>query len=663
MDEIEEQLTTMSISVVMGSLVYNNNSEQLQQVEQQCGAVKQILFSRPGLVHTFICTGIHDQITSRNDVDSTLVRDYREQLARHAYATLNTDFYMLFDLFLRPTPAQSLGWIMPPIVMLLHSTLYRGFGVSVYDGDVEQSSVWYPPMQPVLQRSHFELFDASLWPSVLLPSAPPMVNNFLLLDIYRPFDGCVHFGSVASIFEQIEAKRVVNEVRAQLPAIMESYAERLEAARRALGASLSTGKYSEAPLSHEIEQEMAINIRDSLFEVYCAARSDGSSDRHRGAAEVPSAADQASESIIFDMTVTREVGCRVLSSNILGSMCLDSSNAANATASTDSTTSGDSIVDSVSQSARDNVSTAAHDIILVSEGTWQVKFRAVPPSSIAYQNDKHRARIAVITAIYGNYERTAKCHARQTRATDFIVFTDRAELQAPGWIVVTAPLHLEELQRQEILNQSLDNNAFARNMHPFNIAKYYKQHFHSIPLLAEYAIVIWVDGTVMINDEEMSDRVWRTLYGSNETMMVFEHARHGQLQNEAVLASGINKYTSTMWAGHAQPVQNIMGQLLTYQAAGYRDEYWSELMQSRNLTRPNYGVWCTCFVAWNMLVPSAAHFLSTWWEHNRLFTTEDQVSFPFVSQSLGIHPHSLPDEDIYGSFDSNSFYIKMGHGV
>jgi hypothetical protein len=58
-------------------------------------------------------------------------------------------------------------------------------------------------------------------------------------------------------------------------------------------------------------------------------------------------------------------------------------------------------------------------------------------------------------------------------------------------------------------------------------------------------------------------------------------------------------------------------------------------------------------------------FLSTWYYHIKKYSTQDQISFPFVSQQLHIHPYSLPSEQdgIYGNLDFNSLYIKLEHGL
>ena len=313
-------------------------------------------------------------------------------------------------------------------------------------------------------------------------------------------------------------------------------------------------------------------------------------------------------------------------------------------------------------------------------------------------------RVAVITAIYGDkgYEKTLKRFAMQTVSTDFICFTDSPHLTSTvdhqgkanhhGWIIDRTPYHLQSLQEDIDLNQTHFQNSLFRNRHPFNIAKFYKTSFHKIPRIrdAEYDIVIWIDGTIRITDHEMSAKILSIFEKRpEETMVVFEHSRKGgKLEVEVDASKMVPKYIHTQWLGVDQPFQDLVGQYEDYRSFGYSDEYWEpfkfqyllEVNGVRKLRpRPEYGVWCTCFIAFKMksTIDSDADlispyridkktelFLQTWYSHIKKYTTQDQISFPFVSQKLHIHPFSLPSEEdgIYGNLDFNSLYIKLEHG-
>jgi hypothetical protein len=300
-----------------------------------------------------------------------------------------------------------------------------------------------------------------------------------------------------------------------------------------------------------------------------------------------------------------------------------------------------------------------------------------------------KGRVAVITAVYGDYEKSCKPFVRQTIPTDFFCFTDNPQILKNsqrhsesqrrmirnGWIVDSTPYHLQDLQ-YEVENQLLnDTNAYHNNQHPFNIAKYYKTNFHRIAILQDYDVVIWIDGTIRIVNPDMSRHVWHVLSSQNETMMVFELPRYGSMEREAKASMKVKKYVSTSWLGFRQPYQNVSKQYESYvNEYGYRDiVYWQEYLRSKAqetgslewLGRKHYGVWCTCFVAFNMKMKKSDvyRFLDLWHNQIRSYTTQDQVSFPFVIQQLDIHPYSLPQGDIYGNYDMNSFFIKLNHGL
>jgi hypothetical protein len=56
-------------------------------------------------------------------------------------------------------------------------------------------------------------------------------------------------------------------------------------------------------------------------------------------------------------------------------------------------------------------------------------------------------------------------------------------------------------------------------------------------------------------------------------------------------------------------------------------------------------------------------FLSAWYDQIRRYTTQDQLSFSFVSQLLQLPPYSYPDDHIGGNMDFNELYVKLEHGV
>ena len=75
------------------------------------------------------------------------------------------------------------------------------------------------------------------------------------------------------------------------------------------------------------------------------------------------------------------------------------------------------------------------------------------------------------------------------------------------------------------------------------------------------------------------------------------------------------------------------------------------------------GLWVTNFIAFNMLKRETCKLLSEWWDQIMLYTTQDQVSLPYVLWHNKIKPYSLPNDVFDGSFENNSYYVKAIHGL
>jgi hypothetical protein len=227
---------------------------------------------------------------------------------------------------------------------------------------------------------------------------------------------------------------------------------------------------------------------------------------------------------------------------------------------------------------------------------------------------------------------------------------------------------------------------------------------------------------------------------------VFEHLRRGNVTLESFLSRYMIRYAHTEVRGYFQPRQEITNQIEVYYGRQpnisrnyiYSDQYWKELSYQQtyklwekaistedpirlvqlehflkvgtcpalrtyvhpryeseysvqemfgfdaNTIRTEYGMWCTCFIAFHMRThePStrnnrwenitksrfsetsnASKFLDLWSAHNRKHSTQDQISFPYVSQILQIHPQSLPYRNIYGSYVYNTLFVKTEHGL
>jgi len=264
------------------------------------------------------------------------------------------------------------------------------------------------------------------------------------------------------------------------------------------------------------------------------------------------------------------------------------------------------------------------------------------------------AKICFITAICGGYEKSCKRFVPQTVETDFICFTDNSNIISNGWIIDTTPYHF-------IFKSKMDDNtltnSFCNNRHSFNIAKYYKQQFSNIPILKKYDVVVWLDGTIEIICDKTSEYILNHIY--EKKMIGWHHEmRYGILRHE-VEASHFERYTSTYWNNQRQPYQDVDNQYISYLQDGYDESFFKNM----NSHTPHMGVWITCFVAFLHKDEEVKRFLDLWYLQTLKYTTQDQISFPYVCQKTNLIPFTLPNNEIDGMpHNKTTFYIKNDHG-
>ena len=305
---------------------------------------------------------------------------------------------------------------------------------------------------------------------------------------------------------------------------------------------------------------------------------------------------------------------------------------------------------------------------------WQREARVayiVPaPTLFCYETNifDRWPKVAFISACIGTYEKSTKHHVPQSIDCDFIFFTDVNIDNRGNWEIDRTPYHLLNLSR---VDTGVFRNSFVNNKHSFNMAKFYKEQFYLIPRLSKYDIVIWLDATIEIKYSRTAEYVCRVFRDRPEMYVqtIHHHSRFGILQSE-VKASRFFRYTSTFWAGQPQPFQDVEQQYRDYIREGYNESYWKDLnirdLTYRNNVTTHYGVWVTCFVAWNMAHSQSKVFLDLWFLENLRHTTQDQVSFPYVAQKLRAEPYTYPDSSAdrwYEKCEHQMFYDKLAHGL
>lgn len=276
-------------------------------------------------------------------------------------------------------------------------------------------------------------------------------------------------------------------------------------------------------------------------------------------------------------------------------------------------------------------------------------------------------RVAFITSILGNYELTCKPFVEQTIDSDFICFTDNANIKSNGWIIDTTPYH--DTHKSPVDN-GLYNNSITKegrlkvleNRHTFNLAKYYKQSWKNIPRLKDYDVVIWLDGTIEITKGDVSEYMIELC--EKYDIVSWHHEMRGGLLFHEAFSCYLEKYHNRNYLNQQQPYQDVISQYHTYLQEGYDEGYFLKYPRIEGRGRgDHFGVWITCFVAFNNRSEKVTTFLDEWYLQTLKYTTQDQVGFPKVVQDLNLVPYTLPDKRFGGNDPhvSTDIFVKHDH--
>jgi hypothetical protein len=269
-----------------------------------------------------------------------------------------------------------------------------------------------------------------------------------------------------------------------------------------------------------------------------------------------------------------------------------------------------------------------------------------------------RPGIAVISALIGRSERTAKMHSRQTFDADYFVFTDNPGLRNMGrWVFDYTQYHLG-------IPSPIDNvtfvNSLSQNRHPYMVYKYYKMQFHRIPRLRQYEMILWIDLDKTFEDPDCLERlmeIFRLYPKKNVIARSHPQVRHCKVAEEVQVSVGDARWSRRVLNGQRQPFQDVRRQYDHYLTEGFREDYWrSEDLRYRN--NHCIGLWQTDFLAYRMSSAIVHRFLDAWYCETLRWTTQCQVSAPYVFQKLQEVPYTLPD----AARPNFPWIVVHGHG-
>jgi hypothetical protein len=255
--------------------------------------------------------------------------------------------------------------------------------------------------------------------------------------------------------------------------------------------------------------------------------------------------------------------------------------------------------------------------------------------------EEKEPRIAFITCITNGYDSTLKEPVKQTYSNvSFIAYCDKDYRVDP----IDSQWNIRDLVHHANERSLMFRNSIENNKHSFNIAKYYKCMFWTFPELNEFDVVVWLDGSIQITNPNCALEVMNIVYENGLSPLLFKHEYRSCFIDESI-ASHMDRYTSTFWNNQSQPYQDVDAQAQQYMQVGCPE---------------NFGLWITCFVAWNMRNPLTPLLLQSWYQEILVHTTQDQISFPFVMWRHNMAIYTLPGDNAH---DETIYYKKLSHGT
>jgi hypothetical protein len=223
-----------------------------------------------------------------------------------------------------------------------------------------------------------------------------------------------------------------------------------------------------------------------------------------------------------------------------------------------------------------------------------------------FAKKKHPKKIAVVTAIFGDYDnlKTPPPDCELHDKVDWFCFTDNPSMSSSHWKIIHTPYHL---------NNSLQE--YKDNVHKNMMnAKYYKIMMHRIPLLQNYDYYIWIDGSVSLRPTFLTN-IFPLLSSNHNRLIHFQHSVRNSVRDELEASMSMQKYKD-------QPLREQYDQ---YRKEGFPDTMG--LFENTVFVRKN-----------DTLVNK---MMEMWWMHNLNYSYQDQISYPFVLWKTGMRPYVI----------------------
>ncbi len=224
---------------------------------------------------------------------------------------------------------------------------------------------------------------------------------------------------------------------------------------------------------------------------------------------------------------------------------------------------------------------------------------------------KFQNRIAVYTAIFGNYDDPKP--PPTDPLCDFFLYTDDQSLYAPGYTII---------------------HAKAEYSDPTRCARYFKVNPHLLTELSNYEISVWADASVVWTSPNLSETI-TTMLGDS-TIALSEHYSNDDVYCELERCIKYKKDDP---------------QLMKTQVERYRSEGFPS----------NSGMAATMAIIRRHQDPLIQKLGSLWWHEISYGSRRDQLSFNYSCWKLNLPYHTFDKLDFSPPIFKTKFFEVQPH--
>jgi hypothetical protein len=276
---------------------------------------------------------------------------------------------------------------------------------------------------------------------------------------------------------------------------------------------------------------------------------------------------------------------------------------------------------------RENISTATgygcEHVFFLSKRVNVINDKANDKINDNNQKDLQKD-IAIITAIYGDYDDLDEDPSPVPAGIDLYCFTNSCNIKSKRWRIITRPYHLEDT-----ITDTGEYNSISKieaRLYSMICAKYYKMNSHRIDILKRYKYIIWIDASARYVNYTRFKQDWDKLTIQERSFMFFMHPVRNNIFIEADVSIPLPKYKR----------QKIPEQIAEYRLTGYNDE---ALYSGGFICREN--IW-----KYNRI-------MEMWWREIQRTSYQDQLSLPYIMWLYNTKPtyvimEQIEDSDMLG---------------